>query len=152
MDTVEQKTSVVVQRIYSHLIAVKAKRGITWYSDCFEKGFGMRYNNMFVHFIRQRNGVVNNIPYILGAIGQTCNDLKLPPLCCLVVQKETKQCGVKVITSKDVPENDRPAFAEKVDRPTVYAYNEYPVPGTQQAHDFLNRVMQRLREKGMTRE
>ena len=112
----------------------------------------MKYDNSFCHLIQERQGVINNIPYILGAFGRVCNSLGLPPLCCLVVNKSSGQCGEGVITSEDVPNGKRSEFAEKVDRPATYAHEDYPQPGTQQAQVFLSLVMQRLREKGLTRE
>ena len=153
MNPEEQKTSVVIERIYSLLIRVKEKKNTIHYSDCFTQGFDMQYVNKYCHFVQERPGVINNIPYILGAIGRVCNDLKLPPLCCLVVNKETRKCGEGVIVSKPNLQGESPSdFAERVDRPATYNCNNYPQPGTQQAKDFLNLIMNRLREKGLTRE
>ena len=152
MNPGEQKTSVVIERIYSQFTHLKAEESTTSYSGCFEAAFETKYDNAYCHLIQQRKGVINNIPYILGAFGHVCNSLGLPPLCCLVVNKETCQCSEGVITSKEVPDAERPEFAEKVDRPATYACNDYPQPGTQKAQDFLNLVLQHLREKGMVIE
>jgi len=152
MDPMEQKTSIVVEKIYSKLLFVKKEKSTLCYSDCFEYGFDMQYNNKYCHLIQERQGVKNNIQYILGAIGRTCKELSMPPLCCLVVSKSTAQCGDGVITSKELPISQRSDFAEKTDRPNVYNYHDYPKVETQKITDFLNCVMKRLRENGITNE
>ncbi|GMO64786.1 MAG: hypothetical protein Ta2A_12630 [Treponemataceae bacterium] len=146
MNPSEQKTFTVVERIYSHLIKVRNEKKTTSYSDCFSQAFGMPYTNSFCHFVTQRS-VVNNIPGILGAIGRACNELKLPPLCCLVVVKSSGLCGEGVVTSQDIPVGRRSEFAKKTDLPNVYNCQNYPQQGTQQGNDFLNLVMKRLKEK-----
>jgi hypothetical protein len=100
----------------------------------------------------ERAGVVNNIPHILGEIGYVCNELKLPPLSCLIVNKSTGKCGKGVVTSKEVPVDERSEFTEKIDRPNVCNCQNYPRIGTMEANDFLIRVMNRLRKRGMTNE
>jgi hypothetical protein len=149
----EQKTIEVLERIYSHLIRVKEKKNTICYSDLFAPGFETRYESKYCYIICQRRGVKNNIPYILGAIGRACNAFKLPPLCCLVVNKSTRKCGGNVIISKsDVPKEEYPEFAEKVDRPAVYACNNYPQTGTQRANDLLRYAMDHLRKIGLAVE
>lgn len=152
MELTEQKTYIVVERIYIKLLTVKMEKGTLCYSDCFIYGFDMQYNNNYCHLIWERAGVINNIPYILGAIGRTCNDFNIPPLCCLVVNKSTGQCGDGVITSKEIPIGERSEFAEKIDRPNVYNFQDYPKLGTPQYIDFLNCVMNKLREEGIVNE
>jgi hypothetical protein len=152
MDPMEQRTVTVVERMYAHLLAIKIRKGTTYYVDCFKHGFDMPYSKKYVHLITKRKGVVNNIPYILGAFGRTCNELRMPPLCCLVVKADTGHCGVGVITSQVEPAGGDVEFAERVDRPNVYNYANYPQPGTQEARAFLNRVIERLREQGLVRE
>jgi hypothetical protein len=149
----EQKTIQVLERIYSHLLRVKEKKNTICYSDLFTPGFEMKYESKYCYIICQREGVKNNIPYILGAIGRACNVLNLPPLCCLVVNKRTGKCGGNVIISKrNIPKEEYPEFAEKVDRPAVYSCNNYPKIGTQQANDLLNHAMEHLKKIGIAIE
>jgi hypothetical protein len=149
MNPMEQKTAVVIEKIYSQLIAAKERRSTITYSDCFRCGFGIQYNNKYCHIIQERKGVVNNIPYILGAFARTCNEYGLPPLSSLVVRKNSLKCGVGVVTSLGIKDS---VFAEQTDRPNVYQCNIFPYPGTKEASDFLNRVLERLKEKGMAIE
>jgi len=151
-DPMEQKTYTVVERIYSKLLNIKMGKSTICYSECFSYIFDIEYNQKYCHLITERAGVINNIPYILGAIGRTCNELKMPPLCCLVVNKSTGQCGEGVITSREIPINERAEFAEKIDRPNVYNFPDYPELGTQQCIDFLNCVMNKLRKEGITND
>ncbi|MDR1785685.1 MAG: hypothetical protein LBR23_04385 [Spirochaetaceae bacterium] len=152
MEPKEQKTLEVLERIYRFLLTVKWNKTITYYAhDCFTFGFGMPYSNDFTYLIQGRKGV-NNIPALLGAIGFACRDKGLPPLCCLVVDQDTKECGKGVVTSKEVPEEEKPAFARDVDRPAAYACEDYPQPGTQTAADLLDSAMVYLRKEGIVRE
>jgi len=147
----EQKTYTVVEKIYSKLLNIKMEKSTILYSECFRYVFDIEYNQKFCHLITERAGVINNIPYILGAIGRTCNELNMPPLCCLVVNTKG-QCGRGVITSKEIPISERVEFAEKIDRPNVYNFQDYPELGTQQCIDFLNCVMNKLRKEGITND
>jgi hypothetical protein len=145
MEPKEQKTSTVIEKIYSQLIITKAKKCTINYSECFTQCFNMKYTNKYCHITQERSGVINNIPYILGAIGQVCNDLKLPPLSCLVVNKSTGKCGKGVVVSKEGVINPI-EFAEKIDRPAIYLCDNYPQPGSQQGKNFLNLVIDRIRK------
>ena len=151
MEPEKQQTSIVIKNIYSQLVHVKTNGGLINYSECFVYGFNMQYDNKYCHLVQERKNVVNNIPYILGAIGRTCNDLGLPPLTSLVINKSTGKCGIGVITSNEkIPEDERIDFAENVDRPAVYACNNYPDPNSQQGQAFISRVIDHLLFKGVT--
>jgi hypothetical protein len=144
MNPEEQRTIEVLRRLYQHLFEVKEGRGLTHYADgCFMHGFDIPYEPRFFHFI-QWCDVVNNIPWILDSIGHGCEDRGWPALNYLVVNKETGKCGRGVYP--------QPEVSLDVERQAVYECNDYPQPGSQQAAEFLNRVLERLRARGLTRE
>ena len=146
-----QPTFTVVERIYAELIRVKSEQNTVSYSDCFANAFNMPYEKKYCHLIQERK-VVNNIPLILGEIGFVCNERGFPPLSCLVVNQARGQCGNGVVVSNmNIPQSERPEFAEKIDLPAVYNCNNYPQPGSQEATDFLHLVMKRLSKNGLTR-
>jgi hypothetical protein len=144
----EQKTSVVLEKIYSLLIDAKTKECTIYYADCFRFVFSIPYSKEFFNLITERP-VINNIPLILGEIGFACNDLGLPPLSCLVVRKTDNKPGDLVVTSGGMQGGD---YAMQVDLPKVYACHKYPKPGSSEAKDFLGRAMDGLRKKGVTKE
>ena len=145
-----QQTFTVIERIYTQLIHVKSEQNTINYSACFATAFNIPYEKKYLHFIQERK-VVNNIPHILGEIGFVCNEKGLPPLSCLVVIQSKGQCGNGVVVSNmNIPQSERPEFAEKIDLPAVYNCNNYPQPGSQEATDFLHLVMKRLSKNGLT--
>ena len=144
----EQDRLTVVEKTYSLLIDLKMKKTTITYADCFEHVFGIPYSKKFLHFITERP-IINNIPQILGAIGFACNDKGIPPLSCLVVQKESGKTGKLVVISESMTAEPPADFAQRVDLPAVYSYQEYPKPGSQEAADFLNLVMAHFATNGV---